>query len=58
MRVNKKELTYVEKVDLFEEFLFVMLELTDHGGGTRDGIWLGGDLEGKRPRAPVTQNLR
>ena len=23
--------TYVEKVDLFEEFLFVVLELADHG---------------------------
>ena len=25
-------MTYIEKVDLFEELLFMVLEFTDHGG--------------------------
>jgi hypothetical protein len=30
-RQTRDECTYVEEVDLFEEFLLVMLELPDHG---------------------------
>ena len=42
-----KKATHVEEVDLLEELLLVVLELTDHDSGTRDGIWLGGEFRGR-----------